>query len=54
MLAVSGVEIILDAIIRAAWELFSNVGPFIPKLFVEFEDLALFVLTDRIFIDVRV
>ena len=54
VLAVSGVEIVFNAIIRSARQLFCNVGPLVAQLLVQLEDLRLLLLANRVFLDVWV
>ena len=50
----SRVEVIFDTIIATPWQLFSDVRPFIAKLFVQVENLFLLILIYWCLIDVGV
>lgn len=54
VLAMGGVEVILDAVVGAAGEFFGDVGPFVSQLLVEIENLLLLVFVNRSLIDVRI
>ena len=54
MLAVSGVKVILNAVVTAAWKLFGNRCPLIAHPLMAVEDDPLFVDTDRILLNIGV
>mmetsp|Transcript_29638 Transcript_29638/g.39410 ORF Transcript_29638/g.39410 Transcript_29638/m.39410 type:complete len:306 (+) Transcript_29638:2361-3278(+) len=54
VLPVRRVEVIFDAVVGAAWELFSDVRPLVPQLFVQVENLLLFDFVDRRLINVGI
>ena len=54
VLPVSGVEVVLDAVVRAARELLRDVRPLVAQLLVQVENLLLFLSVDRIFVDVGI
>ncbi len=54
MLSVCGVKIILNAVVRAAWELLCDVRPLIAQQLVQAEYLMLLLSVDRILLDVGV
>lgn len=54
VLAMRRVEVVLDAVVGAASQLFGDLGPLVALLLVESEDLALFLFADRILLNVRV
>ena len=54
VLPVSRVEVVLDAVVRAARELLRDVRPLVAQLLVQVENLLLFLSVDRIFVDVGI
>ena len=54
MLAVGGVEVVLDAVVRAPRQFLRNVSPLVPQLLVEIKNFLFFLSIDRIFIDIWV
>jgi hypothetical protein len=54
VLPMGGVEVVLDAVVTAAGQLFGYVGPLVAQLLVEVENLLFFVLIDGILFYVRI
>lgn len=54
MLAVSGVKVILNAVVTATWQLLGDRCPLIAHPLVAVEDDPLFINTDRILLNVGV
>ena len=52
VLSVSRVEVVLNAVVRAPWQLLRDVRPFVTELLVQVENLLLLLPIDRIFVDV--
>lgn len=47
MLPMRGVEVVLNAVVRAAWQFLSDVGPPVAELLVQIENHLLFLFIDR-------
>ena len=54
VLAMSRVEVILDAIVRAPGQVLGDISPLVPKPLVQVENLLLLILIDRCLVYVRV
>ena len=54
VLTMGRIEVVLDAVVRATWELFGYVSPLVPQLLVQAEDLLLLFVVDRVLLNVRV
>lgn len=54
VLAVGGVEVVLDTVVAAAGQLLGYVGPLVAQTFVEVEYLAFLLAVDRVLFDVGV
>ena len=54
VLAMRGVEVIFDAVVRATGQLFGDVGPLVSQFFVQIENLFLLHFVDWSLVDVRV
>ena len=54
VLPVRRVEVVLDAVVGAAWEFLGDVGPFVTQLLVQVENLLFLLSVDRIFVDVGI
>ena len=52
VLSVSRVEVVLNAVVRAPWQLLRDVRPFVTELLVQVKNLLLLLPVDRIFVDV--
>ena len=51
VLAIRGVVVVLDAVVRAARDVFGDEGPLVAQAFAQFENHTFFVLGDGAFID---
>ena len=54
VLPVRRVEVVLDAVVGAAWEFLGDVCPFVAQLLVQVENLLFLLSVDRIFVDVGI
>jgi hypothetical protein len=54
VLSVCGVKVILDAVVRATWELLGDVRPLVAEQLVQTEYLMLLLSVNRILLDVGV
>lgn len=54
VLAVCRVEVVLDAVVGAARQLFSDIRPLVAQSLMQIEDFPLLVSIDRIFLNVGV
>ena len=54
VLAMRGIEVVLDAVVRAARKLLRNISPLVAQLFVQIKNLFLLNFVNRSLIDVRI
>ena len=50
----SGVEVILNVVISAAWQKLSDLGPLVAKIVVQLNNFSVLIICPLVFLDIRV